>query len=128
MGELTKKLALSVLLIIIGIFIGLDLASSGIHRLQDAPVSSFSEHQIAVHPDDERSEAVQTLDLISAIEKIDSDAELDQISPHAASSQYDRSEPLVDKLAMKTGRLVQITFQHGIEWLISLYDKLMDGS
>ncbi len=132
----SRTIGLFMILIVIGIFIGVDLTSRGVERLQGEPAGSLTmiQSSLASAPERETSfneGSVVATNVQAQSELRDSAAqqEANRASSAVLSAQHtdiEHNVPLVDQAADKAGKFIQITFQHGIEWLVSFYDDLMN--
>jgi len=97
-----------VLLIVFSIFFGVDLATRGVERIQ-GPVAGTAARPHLLGPDAQtpRQEAPKPK----------------PPAPHKVSPVS--GDTLINRIANKTGDLLQIIAYHGIKWVVSFFSGLM---
>jgi hypothetical protein len=118
----TKTLVLC-LLVTLGIFLGVDVATRGVETIHGP-----------FYPDQAAAEQVPQVPAEPAEEPPHPEPEAP--APKEArggealaalqGKQTLQRQSNLDRFADKTGKLLQFTAQHGIEWFVSVFDGLLD--
>jgi len=122
-------------MVAVGVMLGLNLASSGIERIQGpAELQNNPPAWTVQQPIDNTAQAEESAVQERAADKkeravqqtIVKDGVLDGVhTPQQdASAMNNRKEPAVDRLASTTGGVLESVSHKGIEWVVSLFSSI----
>ena len=117
----TKTLVLC-LLVTLGIFLGVDAATRGVETIH----GPFYPGQAAEQAPPVPAEAAESEPEPEPEAPVSEETGGDEALAVLEGAKNLEQQSNLDRFADKTGKLLQFTAQHGIEWFVSVFDGLLD--
>lgn len=130
MSRQSIKLLFVVVLIALGVCYGLEMASSGMEQVngpivqQDKALAVQEVEATTVIPRQETATVITPAPATQAVQPVKKSPQA--VQPASSSVSPEEGLAATNRIASKTGDLLQIVSHHGIDMVINLFDKILD--